>query len=131
MFCLQFFDNSLSSRLSHIWSWSLTYSVNFSPPLMRLDNSFSCSYFHGQTSWSGCSMLCALCKNITPFFHSPRFFSCPTASKISPTSGIPPLSLLSLWLSIRPYMHFLVQHFYAWSSASSSCLVILVSLSAP
>ena len=99
-------------------------------PFTRLDNSFSCSYFHGQTSWSACSMSCTLWENITPFFHSPRFFSCPTASKISPTSGIPPLSLLSLWLSTRPYMHFLVQHFYAWSSASSSCLVILVSLSA-
>ena len=90
-------------------------------------------------------MVRPLCNNVTPlttpslpsirrttfpFFHSPRFFSSPTISTISPTLGVLPLSLLSRWLSIRLCTYSLFQRFHAWALASSNRLVILISFSA-
>lgn len=145
VFCLQWFCNSLSSFLSCSLSWSLTTKVNsFFPPLLMLHNSFYPLISRGQTSWSGCSVVCPLCDNVTPlttssfrsircttfpFFYSPRFFSSPAISITSPTLGVPPLSLLSLWLSIKPHSYSLFQCFHSWALASSNRLVILVSFS--
>lgn len=109
-----------------------------------LHNSFYPLISRGQTSWSGRSVVCPLCDNVTPlttssfrsircttfpFFYSPRFFSSPAISITSPTLGVPPLSLLSLWLSIKPHSYSLFQRFHSWALASSNRLVILVSFS--